>query len=130
MNEIDKTPQPTGALILQVLANITDTNPLGDIYAGWLMSQMDLACGVTARKVAQGRVATVAAGNMNFLVPVKVGALVSFYTEVVNIGRSSIEVFVEVWIVSPMLLGEQKKVTEGVFAFVAIDERGRTRKIT
>ena len=78
MNEIDKTPQPTGALILQVLANITDTNPLGDIYAGWLMSQMDLACGVTARKVAQGRVATVAAGNMNFLVPVKVGALVSF----------------------------------------------------
>jgi len=129
MNEIDRNPLPSGELILQVPAKITDTNALGDIYAGWLMQQMDMACGITARKLAQGRVATVAVGSMNFLVPVSVGSLVSCYTDVINIGRSSIEVFVEVWIDAARPGGEQKKVTEGVFAYVAIDQSGRTRTI-
>lgn len=130
MSELDQNPQPTGTLILQVPAKISDTNALGDIYGGWLMSQMDMACGITARKLAKGRVAAVAVGSMNFLVPVSVGSLVSCYTDVINVGRSSVEVFVEVWIDSSGPGGNQKKVTEGVFAYVAIDASGRTRALS
>ncbi|RZV58565.1 MAG: acyl-CoA thioesterase, partial [Pseudomonadales bacterium] len=97
MSELDTEPRPSGELILQVLAHQNNTNALGDIYGGWLLQQMDMASGVTARKLAQGRLAAVSVGGVNFMVPVQVGALVSFYTEVRATGRSSIEVFVEVW---------------------------------
>ncbi|MGB5324964.1 MAG: acyl-CoA thioesterase [Pseudomonadales bacterium] len=129
MSELDTDPRPTGTLILQQLAHQKNTNALGDIYGGWLLQQMDIAAGITARKVAQGRLAAVSVGGVNFMVPVNVGALVSFYTEVINTGRSSIEVFVEVWIDTPLLHGPQKKVTEGIFTYVAIDENRRTRAI-
>ena len=128
MSDIDEVPRPSGTLMLQTVAMPKDTNSAGDIFGGWLVSQMDLASGVAAAKIARGRVATVAIDNMSFMVPVKVGAIVSCYTEVLSVGRSSIQVQVEVWVTNP-IMDEQSKVTEGVFVFVAIDENGRTRAV-
>ncbi len=128
MNDIDSTPVPHGDLALQTVAMPKDTNPNGDIFGGWLMSQMDIAGMVTACEVAGGRVATVAIDAMAFLTPVHVGAVVSCYCDVLEIGRSSIRIIVEVWINSKHD-GEPIKVTEGEFVFVAIDDNGRTRSI-
>jgi acyl-CoA thioesterase YciA len=101
---------------------------VGDIFGGWLLSQMDIAGMICASEVARGRVATVAIDGMAFLTPVHVGAVVSCYCDVLEIGRSSIRIVVEVWINSQHD-GEPIKVTEGEFVFVAIDENGRTRAI-
>ena len=79
-----------------------ETNGFGDIYGGWLVSQMDLAGTAMASKVAGGRVATVAIDRMAFLVPVAVGAQLSFYTQALEIGRSSIQMLVEVWSDDPL----------------------------
>ncbi len=126
MRDIDDTPLPSGELALQTLAMPADTNPSGDIFGGWLMSQMDLAGSITASRRAQGRTATVAVTGMAFLTPVKVGSVVSCYTDIVEVGRSSIRINVEVWI-NPHK--DPVKVTEGEFVFVAIDDRGRTRAV-
>lgn len=128
MSDIDSTPVPQGELALQVVAMPRDTNATGDIYGGWLLSQMDMAGAVTATEVAGGRVATVAVDGMAFMTPVHVGAVVSCYCDVLEIGRSSVRIVVEVWINSKHD-GEPIKVTEGEFVFVAIDEKGRTRAI-
>jgi acyl-CoA thioesterase YciA len=128
MSDIDSTPIPSGDLALQTVAMPKDTNATGDIFGGWLLSQMDLAGLITAMEVAGGRAATVAINGMAFLTPVHVGAVVSCYTDVLEIGRSSIRIVVEVWINSQHD-GEPIKVTEGEFVFVAIDENGRTRAI-
>ncbi len=128
MNDIDTTPVPSGELALQTVAMPKDTNPNGDIFGGWLLSQMDIAGMVTASDVAGGRVATVAIEGMAFLTPVHVGAVVSCYCDVLETGRSSVRIVVEVWINS-LHDGEPIKVTEGEFVFVAIDENGRTRAI-
>ena len=128
MNDIDSTPIPQGELALQTVAMPKDTNANGDIFGGWLMSQMDIAGLIAATEVARGRVATVAIEGMAFLTPVHVGAVVSCYCDILEIGRSSIRIVVEVWINSKHD-GEPIKVTEGEFVFVAIDENGRTRTI-
>ncbi len=128
MNDIDSTPLPQGDLALQTIAMPKDTNANGDIFGGWLLSQMDIAGGIAAGDVAGGRVATVAIDGMAFLTPVHVGAVVSCYTDVLEIGRSSIRIMVEVWINSKHD-GEPIKVTAGEFVFVAIDENGRTRAV-
>ncbi len=128
MSDIDSTPVPQGELALQTIAMPRDTNANGDIFGGWLLSQMDLAGGITAADVAGGKVATVAIEGMSFLTPVHVGAVVSCYCDVLEIGRSSIRIMVEVWINSRHD-GEPLKVTEGEFVFVAIDQNGRTRAI-
>ncbi|MBM1142489.1 acyl-CoA thioesterase [Alcanivorax sp. ZXX171] len=123
----DDTPRPQGTLALQTIAMPENANWNGDIFGGWLVSQMDLAGAVTARARANGRVATVAIDSMAFLRPVPVGAVVSCYTRMQDIGRSSMQILVEVWIVEDN--GELAKVTEGHFTFVAIDENGRTRAV-
>ena len=128
MNDIDANPTPQGELSLQQVAMPGDTNPHGDVFGGWLMSQMDLAGYVTACEVAGGRVATVAVEGMSFLTPVHVGAVVSCYSDVLDVGRSSVRVMVEVWINSRHD-GEPIKVTEGTFIYVAIDGDKRTRQI-
>ena len=128
MNNIDSTPLPQGDLALQTIAMPKDTNSAGDIFGGWLLSQMDLAGSITASDVARGRVATVAIDGMAFITPVHVGAVVSCYCDVIEIGRSSIRIMVEVWINSQHD-GEPIKVTEGEFVFVAIDKDRRTRTI-
>jgi acyl-CoA thioesterase YciA len=124
----DIPQQPIGALALQTVAMPCDTNPRGDVFAGWLLSQMDLASAITAVKVARGRVATVAVSGMAFLAPVHVGAVVSCYTDLIEVRRSSMRIHVEVWI-SHKHTYEPVKVTEGEFVFVALDDSGKTRRL-
>lgn len=130
MSDIDEDPVPTGTLTLQTLAMPADTNPNGDIFGGWLMSQMDLAGSILAHDYAEGRVTTVAVGGMTFLCPVPVGTTVSCYAQALETGRSSIRTLVEVWIRSHgSATAEVVKVTEGEFVYVAIDDNGRTRPL-
>lgn len=124
----DITPKPSGKLTLQTVPMPKDTNAAGDIFGGWMVSQMDIAGSIAAARIARGRVATVAIDRMSFMVPVKVGSIVSCYTQILNIGRSSIQVQVEVWMELPGS-NETHKVTEGIFVFVALDETGRTRAV-
>lgn len=121
-------PIPQGDLALQITALPRETNGFGDIYGGWLVSQMDLAGTAMASKIAGDRIATVAIDRMAFMVPVAVGAQLSFYTQTLEVGRSSIRMLVEVWSDDP-LSSEWRKVTEAVFVFVAIDGSGRTRPV-
>lgn len=126
--EQDDIIQPNGDLALQTIAMPKDANFNGDIFGGWLVSQMDLAGAVTANRIAQGRVATVAIDTMVFLSPVAIGSVVSCYCSVLNVGRSSISLNIEVWAKHPKTQ-ELRKVTEGKFTFVAINEDKRTRPI-
>ena len=126
--DIDDVPSPRGELMLQTVAMPKDTNSNGDIFGGWLVSQMDMAAMITATRIAKGRAVTVAINGMAFYTPVQVGSVVSCYTEVLEVGRSSVRVNVEVWIARASSF-EQTKVTEGEFVFVAIDETGRTRPV-
>lgn len=128
MARLDEEPKPSGELVLQTLALPRDTNSNGDIFGGWLLSQMDLAGAIAAREIAKGRVTTVAVGSMAFLRPVPVGSTVSCYCEILDVGRSSIKTIVEVW-VKQYDRNAQLKVTEGEFVYVAIDDAGRTRPV-
>lgn len=128
MSDRDDEPTPIGNLALQTLAMPTDTNTSGDVYAGWLISQMDLAGSILAQEVAGGRITTVAVGHMHFLRPVPIGSTVSIYTDAIDIGRSSMTVRVCVWMKSPASI-ERRKVTECEFVYVAIDDNGRTRAV-
>ena len=105
-----------------------DANPNGDIFGGWVLSQMDLAGAVPAVELAKGRVATVAVDSMRFLQPIFVGDLVSCYAEVVRVGTSSMTVRIETWS-RRARLSEEVLVTEGTYVYVAIDENGRPRPI-
>ena len=106
-----------------------DTNPNGDIFGGWLMSQMDIGAGTVAMRAAKGRTVTVAMDGMQFLVPVSVGDEVSVYGQLLGIGRTSISVAVEAWR-RERDEDHSVKVTEAKFTFVAIDEAGRPRPIS
>lgn len=128
MKTTHRPADPVGQLTLQTLAMPRDTNPHGDIFGGWLLSQMDLAGAVLARQLTKGRVATVAVSDMGFLRPVPVGALVSCYTSLLETGRTSMRINIEVWIDGGDN-GERAKVTEGDFVYVAISEDGKTRPV-
>lgn len=119
---------PKGELTIQTLAMPLSTNANGDIFGGWIVSQMDLAAGVLAKKLAQGRVATVAIHSMTFLKPVHVGDVVSCHVELIKQGNTSMTIGVEVWAL-PATQSEKYQVTEGTFVFVAIDEEGRPRQV-
>jgi acyl-CoA thioesterase YciA len=113
---------------IRTIAMPADANAAGDIFGGWVLSQMDLAGGVTATRRAKGRCATVAVDAMTFHLPVFVGDEVSCYAEVVRIGRSSIAVKVETF-ATRYRTGETVKVTEGLFTYVAIDENRKPRAV-
>lgn len=120
------TSPPDEAPAIRTIAMPADTNPHGDIFGGWLMSQMDLAAGNVAARVSQGRAATVKVETMSFLRPVFVGDEVSIYAHLISRGRTSMKIDVAAWRRSR----ESKqsfKVTEAVFTFVAIDETRRPR---
>src|SRR5260370_26919576 len=118
--------QPRGELAARTLAMPGDNNPSGDIFGGWIMSLMDSAGAITATRRAEGRVATVAVSNIAFLQPVKVGDVVCCYTDFLRIGRSSITLGVEVWVLRQGC-GPRIKVTSAQFTFVALDDAGRPR---
>ena len=117
-----------GEPALRAIAMPGDTNPNGDIFGGWLLSQMDLAGGSIASQRSKGRVATIAIEAMTFHKPVHVGDEVSCYCEIQRVGRTSMTVKVETW-TRPRAGGAQVKVTAGVFTYVAIDEDRRSRPV-
>ncbi len=124
----DPTPIVERQPAVRMLAMPADTNPSGDIFGGWLMSQMDIAGGIAAAARAKGRAVTVAVEGMEFHQPVYVGDLVSCYADVVATGTTSITVKVET-LARRRAGGETVKVTEGTFVFVAIDADGRPRPV-
>ena len=118
--------EPKGTLVLRTLAMPADTNPNGDIFGGWIMSQMDIAGGLAAKDRCASRVSTVAVESMTFHNPVKVGNVVCCYAEILKVGNTSMRVKLEVWVMShPYKKEIRTKVTEGFFTYVAIDENGR-----
>lgn len=121
--------QNDGVLVIRTIAMPADTNPAGDIFGGWLMSQMDLAAGNMAGRVSQGRSATVAVEGMQFIRPVKVGDEVTLYASLMKIGRTSMRIHVDVWARS-RFAKEGAKVTDADFVFVALDTDGNPRQIT
>ena len=123
------TSEPLGELALQTLAMPKDTNPSGDIFGGWLVSQMDLAAGIISKKVTKGRSATVAIQNVAFLRPVSVGSTVSCYCYVTKRGRSSLHIAVDVRTSHQLNQIDNLKVAEGLFVFVAIDDAGKSRPL-
>ena len=122
----DRPPNTVPAL--RSVAMPADANPNGDIFGGWLMSQMDLAGGAHAYQEARGRTVTVAVDAMSFHLPVQIGDLVSCYCETVGVGNTSITIKVETW-VKRRSNGREEKVTEGLFTFVAIDDEGKSRPV-
>ncbi len=128
-NESDQVPLPSRQPSLRVLAMPADTNPAGDIFGGWIMSQVDMAGAVEAGKRAKGRVVTVAVTEFLFKKPVFVGDLVSCYGEVVKIGKTSITVDVAVYAERKRQYGSTVKVTEAKVVYVAVDADGNPRPV-
>lgn len=121
-------PDPQCAPALRTIAMPADTNPNGDIFGGWLLSQMDLAGSVVAVNRADGRVATVALDAMTFLQPVHVGDVVSCYATLQRVGRTSVTVKVETW-ARRRASSDEVQVTSGLFTYVAIGEDRRPRPL-
>jgi len=124
----ESNPEARREPAVRTIAMPADTNPTGDIFGGWLMAQMDIAGGVTAARRARGRVATVACDAMTFHRPVLVGDIVTCYADVTKVGRTSITVQVEA-VASRYNTGEEVKVTEATFTYVAIGEDRRKRVV-
>jgi acyl-CoA thioesterase YciA len=114
--------------VLRVVPGPSDINANGHIFGGWVLSQMDIAGGITASKRAQGSVATVAIERMEFIAPIHLRDVISVYAEVERVGRSSMGVRIEV-IATRDRGASQVKVTEGLFTFVALDEQNRPRPV-
>jgi len=108
--------------LLRTLAMPADSNPSGDIFGGWIMSQMDIAGASYARQISQSRVVTIAVEAMTFLLPVFVGDEVSCYCETERVGKTSVAVRIETWVRRDRLTDESIKVTEAVYTYVAIDK--------
>ncbi|MFD1695331.1 acyl-CoA thioesterase [Roseibium aestuarii] len=105
-----------------------DTNAAGDIFGGWVLSQMDLAGGIAASQRAEGRVVTVAVDKMKFIRPVHVGDIMCIYSRIGRIGTSSMEMHLEAWALR-YLQKVREKVTQATFTMVAVDDDGRPRPV-
>jgi acyl-CoA thioesterase YciA len=121
--------EPRGELTVRLIAMPSDTNASGDIFGGWVLSQMDQAGGIAASEKARGRVVTLAIQAMTFIRPVKVGDVLCVYTAVDCVGRTSITVHIEAW-ARRFHTHHREKVTDATFTFVAVDEAGRPRPVT
>ena len=128
VNVSDIQVKPEGTLSLQTIAMPADTNWSGDVFGGWIVSQMDLAGAIHAERFSKGRCATIAINQMAFLVPVKVGDVITCYTKILKVGNTSIQMQIEVWD-SHDSSRDAVRVTEGVFTFVAVDVAGNKRQI-
>lgn len=123
-----KPIMPRGELAARHLAMPAHSNPNGSVFGGWIMASMDAAASMAATRIVDGPSVTVAVTSMVFIAPVKVGDAVCFYADVKRIGRTSITLDVEVWVLREGR-GERIKVTEAEFTFVAVGEDGRPRAI-
>jgi acyl-CoA thioesterase YciA len=119
---------PAGIPMIRAIAMPSDSNANGDIFGGWLMSQMDLAAGNLASRTSHGRCVTVSVDGMSFLRPVKIGDEVSVYCSLLSKGRTSMKISVEAWR-RARITEEEYRVTRAVFTFVAIDAEGKPRVI-
>ena len=120
--------EPKGDLTIRTLAMPADTNPAGDIFGGWVLSQMDIAGSIAAVERVKGRTVTVAVEAMTFIAPVKVGDVLCVYTSVERVGTTSITVAMEAW-ARRNRIADRVKVTEARFVYVALDDHGAKRKI-
>lgn len=120
--------EPRGELTVRTMAMPADTNANGDIFGGWVLSQMDQAGGIAGVERARGRVVTIALDAMTFIRPVKVGDVLCVYTLVESVGRTSMKIHVEAW-ARRFQTNAREKVTDATFTFVAIDDEGRPRPI-
>ena len=120
--------QPRGELASRALAMPADTNHMGNIFGGYIMSMMDVAGGMSATQLAQGPAVTVSVSKITFLQPVKVGDVICCYTDILRVGTSSITVAIEVWVLRQGR-GDRVKVTESDFVYVAVDGEGRPRPV-
>jgi len=127
---VSETPPelPHGELTVRLVAMPADTNANGDIFGGWVLSQMDQAGGIAAVERAQGRVVTIAVEAMTFIRPVKVGDVLCVYTSVDKVGRTSMKLHIEAW-AQRFRTHLREKVTVATFTFVAIDDEGRPRPV-
>ena len=116
-------------LVLKVIPRPADSNANGDIFGGWVMAQVDLAGSVIPARYAQGRMATVAVNEFIFKQPVRVGDILTFFSKLVRLGRTSITVKVEVYAERFSAQRQYVKVTEASVTYVAIDDQGRPRPI-
>jgi acyl-CoA thioesterase YciA len=126
--EDHSSEEPHGELTVRLMAMPADTNANGDIFGGWVLSQMDQAGGIAAAVRAQGRVVTIAVEAMTFIRPVKVGDVLCVYTSVDRVGRTSMKIHIEAW-ARRFRTHHRDKVTDAYFTFVAIDENGRPRPV-
>ncbi len=122
-------PAPERHAVLRVMPMPADANIHGDVFGGWIMSQVDIAGSIQAARRAGGRVATVAVNAFTFKQPVFVGDLLSFYAEIIRTGRTSITVSVEVYAERQRLTLEVVRVTEATLTYVATDEQRRSRPL-
>jgi acyl-CoA thioesterase YciA len=120
--------EPQGQLVIQIVAMPADTNANGDIFGGWLVSHLDMGAGIAARRRAGCRVVTVAIDTLTFIKPVSVGDTVCCYADLIKVGRTSMQFKMSAWIVSLESL-TPKKVAEGTFTFVAIDQNGKPQAV-
>ena len=120
--------KPTGELTTRTIAMPADSNPAGDIFGGWVLSQMDIAAGISASERAQCRTVTVALDSMHFIRPVKIGDVLCVYTEIQSVGHTSIDIHVEAWVQRDRSRNTVK-VTEAKFRFVALGVDGRPRPV-
>jgi acyl-CoA thioesterase YciA len=123
-----KPVKPRGELTLRISAMPADTNANGDIFGGWVMARMDQAGGIAGVERAQGRVVTVKVDAMTFHQPMKVGDVLSVYSDVERVGRSSMTIHIEAWAQRFQTM-HRDKVTEATFVFVAVDDDGRPRPV-
>jgi acyl-CoA thioesterase YciA len=123
--------QPEGLLVLRTLTMPKDCNPNGDIFGGWILSQMDIGGGLMAKEVSHSRTVTVTIDKMTFVRPVRVGDTICVYANVMRIGNTSVDIKLEVWAKDLTEEFEEQRhlVTEGIFRYVAIDDEGRSRHI-
>jgi acyl-CoA thioesterase YciA len=120
--------KPQGELTTRTIAMPADSNPAGDIFGGWVLSQMDIAAGICASERAQCRTVTVALDGMHFIRPVKIGDILCVYTEIERIGNTSIDIHVEAWVQRDRSRNTVK-VTQANFKFVALGADGRPRQV-
>lgn len=112
---------PRGQLAIRIVAMPADTNANGDIFGGWLVSHMDLAASCEARRRSQSRVVTVAINSLTFIKPVNIGDIVCCYADIIKVGRTSMQINIEVWTLQ-IKHNERIKAAEGIFTFVVVDE--------
>lgn len=122
---------PKGVIVLKTLAMPKNTNANGDIFGGWIMSQMDIGGAILAKEISSGKVVTVQVNNITFLKPISIGDIVNCYANCIKIGNSSITINIEVWIkkIYSQPLGKYYRAAEAEFIYVAIDKMRKPRAL-